>query len=489
MWDGDTDEDWTNGDNWVGGSAPGGSDLVEFPGTATGFDVNLEGSGQNHNSMTISGSTGYTFTNGTLDITEASGIDVQAAAVTHTFECNVTDTEGAIFEVGLNIGSGATLQVHGMVTGDVSVIKSGVGTLILTNNNPFTGDTMIFGGTFSIPTSFKLGTNGSSVTIDGATMEITQPDETFESAILLGNGGGTVDVAATYSANLTRPVTGTGKLTKRGLGELAMVSSNTYLGGFRIEEGSLRFDDDGIFGNGISPIELAGGTLRVVSDVVSSNFFGITAPTTISNDGGNLEITGGIAGNPTGTLIKAGSGILTLSTPNFIPGGTVISGGTILANNSVGSAFGTGSVTVANGGTLGGTGVISRTVTFESGGTMAPGVSPGVLTVGTVVYTNGSTNLFELAGTNAGVDHDQLIVTNTALLDGSLFLTHTNGFFATLGDLFEIIVANQVTGTFDSVIFPETNTDWAIIYETNKVIAAKSPHPFNHDYECWPGRQ
>src|SRR5262249_62073253 len=120
-------------------------------------------------------------------------------------------------------------------------------------------------------------------------------------------------------------------------------------------------------------------------------------------------------------VVKAGTGTLTLSgTINTYRGGVAVSAGTLLFNGSLTS--GTAAVTV-NGGTLGGSGNLVRPVTVSSGGTVAPGSSPGILSTGNVAFASGSTFAAELNSpyATAGTDYDQLNVTGSVDLGGATF--------------------------------------------------------------------
>jgi hypothetical protein len=177
-------------------------------------------------------------------------------------------------------------------------------------------------------------------------------------------------------------------------------------------------------------------------------------------------------------LRKRDPGILVLSNgANSYSNGTIIVNGMLLANNVSGSATGPGAVTVRNGGTLGGTGMVTGAVTVEDGATVAPGVSPGILTVGSVTFSNSAVFAVELGGTTPGSDHDQLVVTNTATLDGTLNLSYTNGFTASTGDAFTILTAGTASGTFHTVNYPDTNPDWRIHYESNQVTVTLPEPP------------
>jgi hypothetical protein len=93
-------------------------------------------------------------------------------------------------------------------------------------------------------------------------------------------------------------------------------------------------------------------------------------------------------------------------------------GGTLI--NS-GLAASLGGVNVLPGGDLAGAGTIDGNL-FNAG-LVRPGLSPGVLTVnGDYLQAPEGALELEVGGTNAGVDHDQLRVTGTTVLDGALRL-------------------------------------------------------------------
>lgn len=112
-----------------------------------------------------------------------------------------------------------------------------------------------------------------------------------------------------------------------------------------------------------------------------------------------------------GGLVKRGDGRLELSGRNSYAGGTSVIGGTLALNGSVTSA-----VSVGQGGTLRGTGLIEAGL--FSAGTVMPGNSPGTLFVkGPVAF--GSTSRFVLdidgSGTGNGTgNYSRLVTTSSA---------------------------------------------------------------------------
>jgi autotransporter-associated beta strand protein len=85
---------------------------------------------------------------------------------------------------------------------------------------------------------------------------------------------------------------------------------------------------------------------------------------------------------------------------NTYSGATTVSAGRLKVNGILGS----GSLSVAANAWLMGTGTINGPVTVS--GTLAPGSSPGVITLGSLVLTSTSTTLIEVAGTVRGTDYD-----------------------------------------------------------------------------------
>jgi len=122
---------------------------------------------------------------------------------------------------------------------------------------------------------------------------------------------------------------------------------------------------------------------------------------TVDLNGTALSVGGGafsgvISG--TGSYIKTGAGTATLSGANTYSGGTTVSSGALIVNNSSGSGTGSAAVTIKSGATLAGSGSMAGALTLEGGSHLAPGNSPGTLTVNANVAQQASAVLdFDLA--------------------------------------------------------------------------------------------
>ncbi len=173
--------------------------------------------------------------------------------------------------------------------------KQGDGTLILSNTGNDYGDTEIDGGILAAKDAAALGT-GDVTIAESATLALSQ---------------GTLD----------NNVTGEGQIVKSGSDELIVTGDNTYSGGTTISGGTLTADHADSLGSG---------------DIDNSGVLKVGE--------GDLENT--LSGS--GSLVKTGTGELTLSGGNDYSGGTTIIGGTLTADHA--DSLGTGAV--ANSGVL-----------------------------------------------------------------------------------------------------------------------------------------
>lgn len=163
-----------------------------------------------------------------------------------------------------------------------------------------------------------------------------------------------------------------------------------------------------------------------------------------------------------GSLIKTGTGELILSGHNTYGGGSYVAGGSLSINGSVASA-----VVVGADGTLRGTGVINAPLSVA--GRLAPGNSPGTLTVaGPVALSGSATFQVDIDGTGTGTgagNYSRLIATGvdgTVTVAGTLAPmlrsisgSATNAFTPALGTSFSIIQASGgLAGSFSGLTQP-----------------------------------
>ncbi|APV92244.1 fibronectin-binding autotransporter adhesin ShdA [Salmonella enterica] len=230
-----------------------------------------------------------------------------------------------------------------------TLTKEGDGTLVLSNTANDYGNTDINGGTLSANDAAALG-SGDVAIAENAKLELSQ---------------GTLD----------NNVTGGGQIVKSGSDELIVTGDNTYSGGTTITGGTLTADHADSLGTGAI---VNSGVLQV----------------------GEGELENTLSGS--GSLVKTGTGELTLGGDNTYSGGTTITGGTLTADHA--DSLGTG--VIANSGVLQvGEGELENTLS-GSGALVKTGT--GELTLsGDNTYSGGTT-----------IDDGVLIAANVNALGG-----------------------------------------------------------------------
>lgn len=178
---------------------------------------------------------------------------------------------------------------------------------------------------------------------------------------------------------------------------------------------------------------------------------------TLSVTSGNLTVESGganVIGNTMvvpGTLTKWGQGLLDLMLNVFVNGPANITEGSLMVN---GNFTTTGGLTVLQNAFLGGSGTINGSV-FNNG-LVAPGNSPGVLTINGD-YTQSNLGAFQLEIASPDV-FDQLVVNGTAYLDGLLQVVSLGSNVLEFGQQISFLHAGAIQGAFDRIELP--NPEW-----------------------------
>jgi len=153
---------------------------------------------------------------------------------------------------------------------------------------------------------------------------------------------------------------------------------------------------------------------------------------------GTSVIGGGVAYNNTGT-VEANSGTLEFDGSfTQTAGVTEMEGGNLAGSLNF------------QGGLLKGSGTITGSVTND-GATISPGNSPGTITItGNYQQNSLGTLMIEMAGSSPN-DYDLLNVEGTAYLGGTLDISLLDGFRPTLGETFQVLDFNSVSGQFATI--------------------------------------
>jgi len=209
---------------------------------------------------------------------------------------------------------------------------------------------------------------------------------------------------------------------------------------------------------GAGAVYLGSNRVTVGGNNLSTAFTGIISDCGVPATPCYASFFGNYAG---GSLVKTGTGKLTLAGINTYTGATTVNAGTL----SVAGSIATSSLTTVNvSGTLSGNGTVGTTTI--NGGTLAPGNSIGMLSVaGNLAFTSASSYLVEVSPANA----DRVNVTGTATLGGAT----VNASFATgsyITKQYTILnAAGGVSGTFGSQVNTNLPTNFTskLSYDAN----------------------
>jgi autotransporter-associated beta strand protein len=226
------------------------------------------------------------------------------------------------------------LTVSSVIDGGGRLVKSGVGTLVLTGTNTYAGGTMVNGGLVSFATDANLGAAGTGITLDGGSIgtTTTPAGTSFTRTITLtGNGGISVGQhPITWAGNIVGP----GQLIKSGNGELELTGTNTYGGGTLVQRGTLRISSDDKLGFAGSEVTLQeNGALRASETfTIRRNINLVGAGGVILVDGGKtLTLNGIVSGS---NILKVGDGTVILDGANTYTGTTQVSQGILQGNSN-----------------------------------------------------------------------------------------------------------------------------------------------------------
>jgi hypothetical protein len=163
------------------------------------------------------------------------------------------------------------------------------------------------------------------------------------------------------------------------------------------------------------------------------------------------------------------------------PGGIIDLNGARLQNSGSIANNGTinGEVVSSAGGVITGGGTITGSVTSSS--VVAPGNSPGVLTIGgDYSQSAGGELAVELVSASS---YDQLLVTGGATLAGTLTVSLLDGFAPSPGQSFTFLTTEGVEGTFATEILPSLpGLIFDVIYNPQSIVLTVSP-AFTADFD------
>jgi autotransporter-associated beta strand protein len=374
-------------------------------------------------------------------ITAGSNTRINASAGSLNIAGGVSGGNNVLF-VGTDGGS---ITISSAITGSgntqdgtaTSLFKDGSGTLTLTGNNNYSGDTRITAGALTVNSGGNLGNGNSDVYVSsGATLNVNTSltvDSVQETGtdnggvIALGNGA-TLTVDGENKGTLFQnSISGSGGLTMAGSGNtsLSLYGTQSYTGPTTVSGGKISS------GTALASTSytVSGGTMETSADSVIANNSAISISGTGNfSVGGNDTIgtvtaTGGrltVANGKTAVLngnSSIGSAAKVQGAGTIEVGTTTANSGTLTLNST--DAENTSALSVASGGTLSGTFRTSGALTVD--GVLAPGNSTGTSYAGNTTFLGGGNYEWEIDNFtgSAGTSWDFLSITGTLTISAT----------------------------------------------------------------------
>ncbi|MFN0011321.1 MAG: hypothetical protein ACKVS8_06720, partial [Phycisphaerales bacterium] len=381
----------------------------------------------------------------------------------------------------------------------ISIVNQAAGSILATSSSGITidpGNTFINEGTLRAES--------------GSFLNLVTGSYTFTAAAVAGTGGVVFFTNGTYTGTIDSEGTGVCRLNAAGAGTVFNTLTNLGVLDFPNDTDATfsgTLSNQGLIdmraaGNGTdfylsTNLLLTGGGTIALSNSVNNQIYDVTGGQqgrTLTNVNNTITGSGRLGLNTISIVNQAAGSILATSSSGITidPGNTFINEGTLIASGGTvtihpgtfttsgnvaanagrlihhaapgNSWVQTGGQVLANGeiqvdsnsyllqgGTLGGSGLLDSNV-INSGGEVAPGQSPGLLTIeGTYTQQAGGLLTIEVAGEVVGTELDRLAITGAAALGGTLRINRQPGYFPDLGTQYTILTCASRTGTFSTV--------------------------------------
>jgi filamentous hemagglutinin family protein len=371
--------DFNTASNWTPAFVPNGT---AFFGASTitslSFSTNTQLGGFTFNP----GALAYSFSNSQILVFTGAGIVINGGSAA------ITNNSGGIlqFSTGSTAGSAVITNNGGLVFNGTSTTGSTAGSAAITNNADLT---------------FQGASTAGSAAITNTGGIFFRNNSTAGSAAITNNGSIQFGYASTA---------GSAAITNSNAGIVDFSSSSGPNNDHRLSAGSIA--GGGSFYLGADQLTVGGNNLSTVVSGVISDCGG-------GHDCNAFSATGG-------SLVKTGTGTLTLSGINTYTGATTV-----------------------NGGTLAGTGTVSAT-TVNNGGTLAPGNgTPGTSLAisGSLAFQSGAIYLVQVDPSTASFASATGAATPNGATVQAVFASGSY-----ISKQYTILTAGSVSGAFGSLV-------------------------------------
>ena len=281
-------------------------------------------------------------------------------------------TSNIVNNATLDISRSDALGFNNTISGSGKLVKNGSGVLILGGNNTYTGGTVLNSGLLQLGNAKALGAATSDLTLNGGTLNLN--GNSVIVGLLSGTGGAIAGRGAgtnadeTLTVNSNKSGTFAGSLNEFGpeftqiTGTLIIRSNSGTVsygpGTYVVDPSDTGYvapinSGSAVASSTFTPIGYSTGTSSLgILGTMSVREVSVSGTLGTGGSGSNTVTVGGgtggtfaLPGDQGLSLIKAGTGTLTLSGSSNYHGGTTLSGGGLNLANA--NAIGTGALTIS----------------------------------------------------------------------------------------------------------------------------------------------
>ena len=326
------------------------------------------------NSSALSGGGTITMSGGALDSGTAGLVLSNPQIWAGSFGIGLVNNTAFSISAGITLGAASAVTVNtntlsvGTISGGLGLAKMGGGTLILSGTSNTLGTLALYGGSLRLTGGTNTLVTSTTISVYGGTLYLGAGSQTTSGTILFAGGSvqaGTLVATGTayagQSGDVSALLSGTQGFKKTTAGILTLSGSNTFSGGFALNDGTLLVANSLALGSGTATFN--GGKLTSASTTAYrfSNLLSLGGTVTLGDNvnSGTLTFDGTstLASNVTlnvlsasaftGTLnwgslnfTKTGSAGLVLSGANNGTGGTLtVSAGSLTLNTSLDAGY------------------------------------------------------------------------------------------------------------------------------------------------------
>jgi len=394
-----------------------------------------------------------------------------------------------------------TTTISALLAGTNGLVKTGSGTLVLTNANTFTKGATVNGGMLALDYNVGDATTGTFAGGNPVTVNVNGTLRLDIEDALGYNGGSPSALNINGGLVTSADVANTTSVQNGGASFRVTLPTLNFYGG-TLSSGANNEGDN--YGGSylLNAVNTYSNTVTAVINAYSLSLQGsgtITVAAGSTPAGVDLDVSsqlrGWVGGNS--ALTKAGAGVMELdqySTPynnavnvnagTLILNGTLGNGGVNVATNAtfvLNGTLGTGAITVAANAKFLAAGSLNGAIAVSTGGTFGVGYTNinSLISYSTLTFNSGSTNYMKVSKNGGSAQSDQVQSLNSVTFAGTLVVSNITSDTTPLasGDVFSFFPsAVAYSGNFSSVVLPAlpVGLGWDISQLNNGIIQVSS---------------